>query len=32
MYGDEENEEIQDLAKGWLKLGIDRKVCKRPVV
>ena len=32
MYGDEENEEIQDLAKGWLKLGIDRKVCKRPVM
>ena len=27
-----EDEDKQALALGWLKLGIDRKVCKRPVV
>jgi DNA-directed RNA polymerase len=27
-----EDEAKQALALGWLKLGIDRKVCKRPVV
>jgi len=32
MNDDEEFAEIRTLAEGWLKLGITRKVCKRPVV
>jgi len=27
-----DNEFIQKMAQGWLKLGVNRKVCKRPVM